>query len=75
MRDKNNHIDDQIRESVGEFEQSPPEMLWASINPTNNGVTVNFKLAHSPNVQSGGQWPAFKTTHGIGSLHRPPIKF
>ena len=43
MRDKNNHIDDQIRESVGEFEQSPPEMLWASINPTNNGVTVNFK--------------------------------
>ena len=43
MRDKNNHIDDQLRESVGEFEQSPPDMLWASINPTNNGVTVKFK--------------------------------
>jgi hypothetical protein len=43
MKDKNNHIDDQLRESIGEFEQSPPETLWASINPTNNDMTVKFK--------------------------------
>jgi len=43
MRDKNNHIDDQLRESIGEFEQSPPETLWASINPTINDMTVKFK--------------------------------
>ncbi len=40
MKDKNNHIDDQLKESFSGFEQMPPDALWGAINPTSDGVSA-----------------------------------
>lgn len=43
MKDESNHIDDQLRESIGGFEQSPPKALWVSIRPDSKSITMASK--------------------------------